>query len=246
MNDKKNRIWIVAMISAMLIIIVILIIVLIPKQAAEPEQVIKINELDKTVKNLPNSELASIESMLRSIVELNIDENSSFDIKDAKVRDGSYNQTVDDDIIVSTFIVDIESLRQSYKVYDYYSSKNNEEIEKSDYNIQVSCLSKKDLIYGEFKCKDRSTIENNLSEVDQLSFLLPHRTENYEVSLNGYDLDHKGNLSVVVYVSKDLVTNKSAIDEVVQREIEAIREWIRSEGADPANYNISYVTGFRD
>lgn len=110
------------------------------------------------VENLPDSRIELIEENLSWTIKA----NGNGDVTDAVIRDGTYKQTLEDSakqIFFTTFIVDIPSIKQSYRVNDYYSPLPAEMSGLFDYATLVLCLDAKDLIYGEFECTDRIRME---------------------------------------------------------------------------------------
>jgi hypothetical protein len=116
-----------------------------------------INGLSEQAENLPDNRVALIEENLFDTIKMstpNVDAN----VTDTTIRDGTYKQTLSDpgkQIYFTTFIVDIPSLKQSYRVEDYYSPLPAQVSGLFDYATLILCLDKKDLIYGEFNCTDR-------------------------------------------------------------------------------------------
>jgi hypothetical protein len=126
---------------------------LIPKPSATT-----IKDFSRRVENLPDNRIELIEEILFNTIEMNVVDGTNLNVTDAVVRDDTYKQTLDDpakQIYYTTFIVDIPSLEQSYRVEDYYSPLPAEVSGLRDYATLVLCLDKKDLIYGEFSCTDR-------------------------------------------------------------------------------------------
>jgi hypothetical protein len=144
---------------------------------------------------------------------------------------------------MTSFIVDIESLGQSYLVRDYYSKKDPSETGLYDYTTQVICLDKSYLKYGDFDCRDRISFENGLPRSDPLFDKLPYQTENYKVTMNGYDISKKGNLVAEIYT--EYSDDKLATTNYAEGQLKIIREWIRSQGVDERLYNLNYVIIYR-
>lgn len=121
---------------------------------------IKINNFADYEKNIDEDERSRLESILTATVLKNIPRQKTLDvnnINDAFIREGTYRQNYEKEkLTYSTFfIVDIASLKQTYRVYDVYSTLPREISGILDYSAVVVCPEKQDLIYGEFDCTDR-------------------------------------------------------------------------------------------
>ena len=118
-----------------------------------------ITNYDDIVKNLPNSEKSAIYQQISNTLKQN---GITQQVNDATIRDNSYMQTISDYermIYKTTFIVDIPSIKQSYKVQDMYSPMPVEKTQLYDYTTQVICLDEAQLVFGNFNCQDRFTTE---------------------------------------------------------------------------------------
>lgn len=123
---------------------------------------LEIANLDEFTAGKPTNEdrLDFIKHSLYNNVSLNSDdeiENNS--ITDVLVREGSFSQVYDQDVHTVKFIVDIQSLRQSYGVA--YQWVDNEDLSDSldEYGTRVSCLPSYKLIYDDFGCTDELMLE---------------------------------------------------------------------------------------
>jgi hypothetical protein len=117
-----------------------------------------IGDFDELNEVLPENRIDLIEKNLFDTIKMNVTSSDNWDATDAVIRDGSYKQSLYDtgkQITFTTFIVDIPSLKQSYRVNDYYSPFPVQMSGLLDYATLVLCLEKADLVYGEFDCMDR-------------------------------------------------------------------------------------------
>lgn len=116
-----------------------------------------INGLYERTENVSVERIKLIEETLFATIDMNI-KGADLSASDVTIREGTYQQVVDDtvrQIYYTTFIVDIPSLKQSYRVNDYYSPLPNAVSGLRDYTTLVLCLDAEDLIYGEFNCMDK-------------------------------------------------------------------------------------------
>jgi hypothetical protein len=133
--------------------------VVISETKSEPAapSVTAINNPGKLVENLPDSRIKLIEGVLSDTVKMNVSSGTDINVSDAVIRDGTYRQTLSNpskQVYLTAFIVDIPSLKQSYRVEDYYSPLPAEVSGLYDYANPISCLDEKELIYGDFNCTE--------------------------------------------------------------------------------------------
>ncbi len=108
----------------------------------------------KNVPILPQYELDRLNKEVIRIVKLN---NTSRNLSkyDIVIRDNSLKQTYNNKefTYITDFIVDLPSVKQSYRVHDeYYMIPHRY---NNDYALLVTCPHPEDLIYPTFKCTDR-------------------------------------------------------------------------------------------
>ncbi|MDR2063561.1 MAG: hypothetical protein LBQ02_02095 [Candidatus Nomurabacteria bacterium] len=162
-------------------------------------------------------------------------------IKDVFVRDSSFSQTYDDvyDVHSVEFIVDIESIKQSYKVsYQWSEIENNDHL--SEYGTMVLCLPASQLIYGDFDCKDQLILEKGDSKLDPIIEILPHKTDVYNLQY-GYDNSGSLRLKASIYIDIPLISEyESQINEKISSIKSQIAGWLSSQGFDINKYVVDY------
>jgi hypothetical protein len=203
---------------------------------------VTIGNYNDYIKNLPNSERAKIESALYSVINMNTDGDTP-NISDALIRQNSYEQTTKDGTFTSIFIVDIPSIRQSYKLTNYYSPPEPGQKSSYDYTILATCLDKSDLIYGDFNCKDRLSVENGLIKSDPIINLLPYKTNFYTVALRPGQTQSEGDkiqLQLTIYTVPRL--GIEATPEKFEQYKKEISEWLRSNGLNSDDYEFIMST----
>ena len=111
-----------------------------------------INNYDQVVSNLPRDrELAATRMLLYALH----DNNQSAIPADINIRNGSYSQTLEQDTMtyMTTYIVDIPSIQQSYRITDQYSPV--EQYNPVNYATVVTCLDNSEQIYDFSNCTDQ-------------------------------------------------------------------------------------------
>lgn len=120
-------------------------------ESSSPENSL-ISNYDNVVHNLPESHREYANQMLLYTLQDNGVNSVPGDIT---IRDGTYQQSVDDSkmLYTTTYIIDIPSVKQSYRITDTYSPIS--EYDPTSYATVVTCLNTNELIYGDFGCHDQ-------------------------------------------------------------------------------------------
>ncbi|MCL2807429.1 MAG: hypothetical protein FWD27_04595 [Coriobacteriia bacterium] len=121
--------------------------------SSTPNATVAIQGFAEQAENISDDRIKSIEENLFGTIALN---SANPNPADAVIREGSYQQTVADaakQIFHTTFIVDITSLKQSYRISDLFSPLPPEVTGLYDQTTFVRCLDTHELIYGEFDCQ---------------------------------------------------------------------------------------------
>ena len=237
-DRKRLLILVVLAVSIVLLIIIASVIAYLQSNRNAYGDGLKIQNYDQMVKNLPSETHQSIEASLYNIVKQNSNTKVS-SVKDTYIRKDSAKQ---DEVskgkqYSGSFIVDIESLKQSYRVAYAYSSTPNDGF-MDGYPINIICLNPNELIYGEFDCKGTTTSETATS--DPILKLVPHSTLNYKITpFLDLDRDRHITLTVTLLLTEaDRSINEAAAVE--QYKAEAL-EWLNTQGLDLSRYTINYV-----
>ncbi len=199
---------------------------------------INISGYDKYIPNLPADRRDSIDTALYKITKNNSN-NSNVSIKDAIIRGDSvtYNYDKPTNVNSGSFIVDMQSIKQSYLItYEWSSDVNNASL--SGYSVAAACLPANKLIYGDFSCKDDFSSPTNNSSRDPILDYLPYTTFNYVVTAttntpNKVELD----ANIILYSSDTIDGNR---DSSINKYESEITDWIKSKGLNPNNYLINY------
>lgn len=195
----------------------------------------------RLVKNLPDSYRNSIEAAVHSMIEYNNNRDVSDAVGDAVIRDSSATQQeiVKGSSYSGNFIIDIASIRQSYRVqYEY--SDDPQANPQSGYPVLVSCLPKEDLIYGDFSCKERYVSTDNKSVLkDPIISKLPYANLSFRLSADVTT----GTLKLYAELripESDLKGGEESTKQVISSYKEEVVNWIKSQGLDSEKYNITY------
>lgn len=178
-----------------------------------------------------NGEIDLISRELYLIIRSNnvgdIPDNS---IKDIVIRDGSYSKTFSESEGVHrvSFIVDIESIHQSYHVKYAWSNSGDDLSENGNYQYDtlVTCLPQDLLIYGIFPCEDNHTIPNG-HQLPSIIIGWSDVNDNNEISLSDQlssdDIDYISKIILSDYSYKNKIT-----DNLIPTSITQVIRTIRS------------------
>lgn len=199
---------------------------------------ISVNNYDKYISNLPADRRNALNSSLYIITKNNL-KTDDINIKDASIREDSveYNYDKSTNINSGSFIVDMQSVKQSYfMTYEWSSDANNANF--SGYTATSACLPASDLIYGAFDCIDGFANSKSNAESDPILIHLPYSTFNYTVTAD-INANNKADLNVnmVLYTSDTRDGNR---DNSINKYKTEITNWITSIGLSPADYLINY------
>jgi uncharacterized protein YxeA len=221
-------------------VIIALAIIFQGKPQNQFGNLIRIHNYDQKVKNVSSDMRDATESYLYNIVKEN--KESSFDastVDDARIRDNSESQdfSKSENVYSGEFIVDMESIRQSYRVqYSYSSDENN--IHVGGNPVVISCLDEDQLKYGAFDCKD--FVSGQAASYDSILQHLPFQNFSYRItpdSTQGDVLVLKVQLTIPDSDLKGDTASRLAVIDTYKQEV---LDWIRSKGANPDDYTITY------
>lgn len=132
-------------IAVILQVIVIVFIVACVQWAIQPETHVEvINENDTAI---PDDRWAGVKNEVWYLVKNNVADVSQSAIDDAVIREGTYEETTNNDITTATFLLDIDSLKQTYAITVSWSDKEV----LSDY-VKVDCPPQSKMKYPETVC----------------------------------------------------------------------------------------------
>ncbi len=98
-------------------------------------------------------------------------------VKDFLIREGTFEQRDDDDYHLVKFLIDSESLQQSYAVS--YQWGNRDKFEQ--YVGMIVCVKPNQVIYEDFSCKDPLVSAPLPAERANLDDYIPYSAEHFEI-----------------------------------------------------------------
>lgn len=230
--EKKQKIIII---STVIIFVIIFILLFFIQPTNKYSDEISIKNYDKYISNLPKDKRDSINNSLYKIVKNNLNSNN-LNVNDANIREGSNNYNYNEALNINSgsFMVDMQSIKQSYLVsYEWSSDTKNDNL--SGYTTSITCLSSDKLIYGDFNCKDDSSLNTNR---DPILNYLPYSRFNYVVTATMDN--YKANLNVDIFLFLSDTENGERENSINKYKTEVI-DWIKSINLNPDNYLIKYT-----
>ena len=222
-----------------LILIIGLVFIFLQKNENQFGKFIRIQNYDAKVKNLSGDMRDGTEASLYNTVVKNVDaETDATKIKDAFIRDNSDSQEYNRQTTVYSgeFIVDMASIKQSYRIQYSYSKDENANV--GGYPIIVSCLPKEQLIYGEFKCTDLASVQSTGD--DEILQYLPYENFTFKISPDATQGDKLVLIVDLDIAEVDLKGNAASRAETVALYKQEVLDWLASKGINPAKYELQY------
>ena len=237
MDQRKKYILAVSLVIGLPILVVIVVFVvskIIDFNNRKTVSIVNMSEYLQT-NDYNKDHIERIENRLYETIEYNVSDDVSIKSLNILIRDGSYSEAFDRGKGVKTvgFIVDIESIKQSYGVKLEWDEEvaADEDSEADEWGTEVYCLEKDKLIYGEFNCKDTYTYTYGTN--DPIIKKLPYIEQN---SFSIYLLtDGNGN------VDKIKVDIFGCMDKYATPSEEAANKWLNENIENLKDYKIEYT-----
>lgn len=237
----SKRLYIIISIIVLVLISLVAFIVFITRDTGKNQygDRIRIQNYGDVVKNLPEDIRDSTEAYLYNVVKLNYkDELSGADVHDAYIRSDSHSQEFSNATNTrdGEYIIDIESLKQSYSAqYLYSTDEYNRNVNGNP--ITISCLPVEKLKFGSFDCTDLMSSEAGVTNI-----LLQHLPfQNFSFKITPVITEGALSLKVRLNISAiDLSGDDASKRETVGLYKSEVIKWIESKGADASTYTINY------
>ena len=241
MQTKKPLILVLLSVSGLVLIGLILWLVFLQQNKNIYGDGVVIQNFDEKVKNIPKEIKDAIEANVYNILIKNDNSKDTINqTRDIFIRDASNIQehATSDDIYFGKFIIDSETLKQSYQVQYTYSPVRNNPRAAGDAVI-VSCLPEDQLKFGDFDCTDAISEQTNQDDI--LLQYLPYKGFSFWITPNAVEDEDALVLTVELHISQaDLNGDTATRVKAVADYKDQVVRWIRSKGADPENYVINY------
>ena len=239
-NRKKI---IIAFILVFLFIVLVIVLAIFKSQQNPYGDSLFIRNLSSYTKNKQtnNEKVQLVEHLLYKAVDLNTKRDLKKPaINDIFIRGDSFKQSFDKNYGINTvsFVVDIASLKQSYKVsYQWTDVKKYTQF-LDEYGTQVTCLPIDELKYGNFNCIDERILERGVKNFDPVGLILPYHVEGKFKVVDYEKESDKTILDVEAYAPRWVVRlDQPTLDSYTND----IKIWLKSRKLDPESYTINYT-----
>lgn len=198
----------------------------------------RIDNFSTYFKKVPTEKKDAVFAALYGTIGDNLDKSAIIPTSGAMIREGSVKTEYVEASLsnFSTFIVDIESIQQSYDVQMSWSNNPNTTV--AGYEILITCPTKAQLIYPDFDCRDFLSSDplNKLYAQNPIVYILPivvsyydqnHKLISYRINYNVIDDNTKIKLIITDYTGGN---RERAIQTLKEKGIK-----------DPEQYEIEYV-----
>ena len=225
MDEDRQRINLIKIISGAIIVGFTLIIVYAIISAALTVKPLKISNLNQIETNLTNGQINELEDFLWQAVEENENITEASETISALIRPSSYQETDSEAARRYQFLVDIDEYKLTYQVsFSLVGDKSFYE------QPDISCPATELMKYPETYCKVGRSSTTSIT----IGSLLPYefRLDSGELVIvsTGYDENGKDFLNVRVSSCGDVgIINKARAE---------VEKWIVSQELDPNNYEI--------
>lgn len=162
-KDKTILLSLAAIVVLVVIVLVQFILISSTNEESETSHktpAVTVQNYDEEGENIPDIKRLALNESLYQIIEKNLPADSEnvdiTKISDIVIRKGSETRglkTDSEDTYWGRAIIDIKSLKRSFGVYYEWSPDPNTD-GYSGYSSMAYCLQEKDLIYGNFDCKE--------------------------------------------------------------------------------------------
>lgn len=219
-NLSKNQKIGIAIIMQVIIIIVIVVCV---KWAISPQPHVEIVNRNET--SIPDDRWQGIKNEIWYLIQNNVSNVTRSDIDDAVIRDGTYEEITENEITTATFLLDIDSIKQTY----YITVSWSDTVTIYDY-MTVNCPPQNEMKYPDTVCYGM------YNDTYSLDLYLP-----YAVYSNSSDDD--ASVAPDYYISGD--ENAKTIDIMVsvcdaEKFKQEATDYLNSTPIKLSEYTISY------
>jgi hypothetical protein len=240
--SKKKQLTIIGTIFGAIVLAVVVIAIIVNLSSKnEYGDGLKIQNYNQKVKNTSTVMRNSIEATLYNVVKKNVSENTDLlKVGDAFIRDDSNIQNYDEpsNIYTGNFIVDIESIKQSYYVqYTYVKDTDNDEGLAN--RVVINCVEEKDLKFGTFECTD--FVAEQAGKNDSIIQYLPFSNFSFHIAADTTAGDDNLVLHVELRIPEsDLKGDLASKQNIVVLYKNEVAQWLKAKDFIPTDYTFEY------
>lgn len=218
----------ILIISGILVALFILLTIIFIATGGMSKNQADISNINSLPINLSKKDEENIKKAVFNYLSSNYSEYNDISSENIVIREKSYSETIDNDITHSTFIIDIESKKQSFRVNYNWSKTNSKSVNNP---VTVQCLDSIDLIYGKFDCLDQSNSKDD--KVDPILSYLPYSTDYYTITPV-----RNSDGSLTLKIQSTGLSRALTEDDYKQM----VSEWLSRKGVNPNDYSLFIST----
>ena len=235
--NQNPKHYLILTLSIFIIGIAIIIFIVFYNQTHDHK--ISVTNINDYIKNMPDSKKQEIYETIYFAAKTNSDKDErTLSIATATIREKTFSETYNqyDKIYSGDFIVDIESIKQTYHIYyDWSPDKESEQLIAASYGVSANCPTKTEAVYDFYKCKNPYTDEKYRA-YDYATMILPYSANlsdgtPYSASSVDYYYDSE---EPFISVSVDACGN----NQKLQEGINAFKNYLKSYDLNPDDYTI--------
>lgn len=238
--SRKRAVLILAALLAVLGIIIWLVSLGLHNDTNQFGKFIKIQNYSSKVKNLNSNARDAMESYLYNVVVKNkIAEKDASRVSDATIREGSDSQKYNSQTTVydGSFIVDMQSIKQSYNV-QYSFSRDKTQYDLGGNQVVVSCLPEKDLKWGPFDCTD--LVSEQSAQYSEVLAYLPYENTSFKLSPDATRGDFLTIVVTLHIADIDLSGDQSQDAAAVAMYKGEVKKWFDARNLDMSKYTFDW------
>ena len=227
--------------GAVIVALVLILIYMINQPEVVEAPKIVIDNFDEMISGVPKDTKDKIEEELYTYVQNSVSENTLVPESGAMIRSGTVGGfTVSDTLHVGDFIVDIDSVKQSYIAGYFYGSLEGMNEMEREASATLYCIEEPELVkYPDFRCK----ANRDFVKPDAISYLLPKEFDGFTADYT-YSLSSKSGYAVVVeYDPSESVYMSGRVEAYKTEKMNELKEYLKKAGVDPDAYE--YIEKFK-
>lgn len=235
----------VRMVTAIVLVVIVALIVILVYLLVKPEPVeepkIRIDNFSELLPNVPEVTHRKIEEELYLYVSDALPSDEETPSSGALIREGTIDGfRILDEFHVGDFIVDIDSVQQSYIVEYHYGQLDGMQETEYEASVLMFCVENQELIkYPDFKCQ----ANRDFTKPNAIQYVLPKEFDgfiaNYTYSISSIS----GYAVVLEFNPPESVYESGSFESYKSEKTSELKNYLEKMGLDPNNYE--YIEKFR-
>ena len=217
-------------------IIVAFIIILVTSRTTPSDPTLSIDNFSEVLPDVPEISRRAIEEKLYQEVAAQVTPTPT---SGALIRENStYSFTLKPSFTVGDFIVDVESVQQSYRIKYFYGELEGSQETELSASVQLFCLAASEVIYENSVCP----LSSDFSRSDPIEYLLPKDFPADRYSLEStYSTTSSSGFRIIITLDPPESVYLSGETDAFEKETyEKVAEFLKTNGLDPENYEYFY------